>query len=159
MIGEFLSPKEKSYHSRTLFLTEHRIIGPLEIHEYLSPEKVRIRAHLVIERPRASDTLSLLLSIMRNPAIHSVKLEPEDDSIATENLRDSSSLHSIEIIYCLHRRPKPLTIPTSNIWDLRDRQRPKESLNALHIEVDIRAIGFIKITEHLGSDPSIGYPD
>ena len=113
----------------------------------------------MIERPRASDTLSLLLGIVRNPAIHSMKLEPEDDSIATEYLRNSPSFHSIEVIYRLHGRPESLTIPTCNIWNFGDCESPKESLDTLHIEVDIRAVRFIEITEHLGSDPGIGYPN
>ncbi len=66
-----------------------------------------------------------------------MEFEPKDNSIATENLRDSSSLHSIEIIYRLYRQPEPLTIASSDIWDLRDCQGPKESLDTLDIEVDI----------------------
>ena len=88
-----------------------------------------------------------------------MQFEPEDHSITTENLRDSSSLHSIEIIYRLHCRAKSLTIASSDIWDLRDCESPKESLDTLHIEVDIRAIWLIQISEHLGSYASIGYPD
>lgn len=88
-----------------------------------------------------------------------MQFEPEDHSITTENLRNSSSLHRIEVIHCFHRRPESLTITTSDIWDLRDCESPKESLDTLHIEVDIRAVWFIYISEHLGSYASIGYPD
>ena len=66
-----------------------------------------------------------------------MKLEPEDHSIATENLRYSSSLHHIEVIYRLHGRPESLTIPPSDIWNLGDCEGPKESLDTLHIEVNI----------------------
>ena len=66
-----------------------------------------------------------------------MELEPEDHSIATENLEYSPSLHGIEVVYCLHGRPKSLAIPTSDIGYLRDCQGPKESLDTFYIKVDI----------------------
>lgn len=88
-----------------------------------------------------------------------MKLEPEDKAITPENLRYSSSLHSIEVVYRLHGRSESLTIPPSDIGNLGNCQGPKESLDTLSIEVNIRAVRFIEIAEHLGPDTSIGYPD
>ena len=66
-----------------------------------------------------------------------MELEPEDNSVATEYLRNSPSFHSIEVIYRLHGRPESLTITPSDIWNLGDCEGPKESLDTFHIEVDI----------------------
>ena len=66
-----------------------------------------------------------------------MELEPEYHSIATEYLRDSSAFHSIEVIYGFYSRSESLTISSGYIGNLGDCEGPKESLDTLHIKVDI----------------------
>ena len=72
MVVEFLGLEHECDYPRSLLLSKHGIVCSFEVHHNLSPECMWIARHLMVKRPRTSDTLTLLLRIMREPAIHTM---------------------------------------------------------------------------------------
>ncbi len=159
LIWELLGPEKKSDHPCSLFLTEHRIIGSLEVHKDLSPEKVRIRAHLVVEWSRAGNTPSLLLCIMWKPTICPMELKPKHTSISSENFAHCHAFHRVKIINSLDVWSESSAITLCYIRNFCYWKSLEKFLYTLSVKVYIGPERFIEVTEHLRPDTSIGYSD
>ncbi len=158
-IGVITQAEIDADHTRSLLLREECLIGALEVYESLSPEEVRIIRDTIIEGSTYHDTLSFFARIMRHPGVDSVELEPEDDAIAPEELRDISWIECIVIIDSAYIRTEPLGTPTTDEGDLPDRESTPYRLDILTIEFDGRPIGLPEVSEHLRADTSRRYPD
>ena len=116
VVLEFLGLEHQGNNPRSLPLCKHRIVCPFEIHHNLSPECMWIARHLMVKRPRASNTLALFLRIMRKPAIHAMQLKPEDTPVPPEYLAYRHALHTVEVIDCLDSWSESCTVPLRDIW-------------------------------------------
>jgi hypothetical protein len=95
---------------------------------------------------------------MRSPAIDTTKLQPEDTPISPQDFRHLSPLHCIEVKDSLYARSESCAISFSYIGNFSYWKSFKEFFYTWSTEIYIRSKWFIEITEHLGSDTSIGYP-
>lgn len=158
-IGVVTEAEVDTHEACPLLLREEGLIGSLEVHEGLSPEEIRIIRDTIIEGSTYHDTLPFLAHIMGSPGVDSMEFEPEDDTIASEELRDISRIERVVVVYRAYTRTEPLSTATSDEGDLTDGEILPYCFYILSVELYSRPIGLMEVAEHLRADTSRRYPD
>ncbi len=95
---------------------------------------MNIVGHIVVERPRADDTLAFLRGIVWPPRIYAVKFQPEVESVFPEKSLDVEWTQPVEISSSPYLRSEPFAVSLRDVGNLPYRKRIKNPLYLLAIE-------------------------